>query len=518
MTPNASSFSAALPPSAAWPASVAVVPKSRTSTRPDHRPSNTIVELLKFADSALRAFEDIVWELREQMDAARAQAAECANEMQSELSRNAAMAKRVKTTGWMLTKIAVGYRLHLTRSALSTKASSDRALQKLHRKSARLFAKVSDEQGGAFLKVGQILSSRPDLMPQAWIDELSKLQDSARPEPFARLQSDLAQLGEGLFATFESDPIAAASIGQVHRATLQNGTDVAVKIQRPLIDALIDADMRLLTMFMTAMIPRLPEADYDTILGQIRRAITSETDYTSERQQMNRIGTAIVGLKGVRIPQAFDQASNKRVLTTEFIEGKKISVWLEENRDDKERVSSLLNRLLHAYLHQVLVVGAFQADPHPGNFLVTENDELILLDFGCVQELPEEVRDRYLKLLQAFLVNDEKGLIDHLMALGFRTRSGRPDTLQTFANAMLSEFRKSMMSGASLQWPTQDEMKARMVGLMDSVKDDPVDVLPQEFVMLGRVFLTLGGLFAHYKPSIDIAGMMSMILAASVGR
>jgi ubiquinone biosynthesis protein len=158
--------------------------------------------------------------------------------------------------------------------------------------------------------------------------------------------------------------------------------------------------------------------------------------------------------------------------------------------------------LLEAYLRQVLEVGTFQADPHPGNLLVTPEGKVIVLDFGCAQALPPEVRDRYLALVGSFMTRDRARMAALFDEIGFRTRSGRPDTLHAFADALLTEMLQASLGGG-VRWPTREEFAARMAGLLAACEDDPVVVLPGEFIMIARVFGTLGGLFARYRPDID---------------
>ena len=150
----------------------------------------------------------------------------------------------------------------------------------------------------------------------------------------------------------------------------------------------------------------------------------------------------------------------------------------------------------------MLDAGLFQADPHPGNFLVADDGALVLLDFGCSRVLDAETRRGYRALVQAFLVGDEAGLAAQLGALGFVTESGRPDTLLAFAAALLSSFRRAAASG-SFVWPTRADVIAEAGALAAAATRDPVTRMPADFVLIGRVFGTLAGLFQHYRPAID---------------
>ncbi|HJK91195.1 MAG TPA: AarF/UbiB family protein [Polyangiaceae bacterium LLY-WYZ-15_(1-7)] len=480
-----------------------------TQTRFAPAPSEALPSFtaaLKALDAGLAAIERVAWELREAAQAAAESGAEVMGATRDARLRGA----RLSRAGWMLTKVAASYRLHLTRRAFTSRASAARALPKLHTKNARRFRATSEELGGAFLKVGQMLSTRPDLVPAPWIAELSHLQDAAPPVPFdairAVLEEDLGAPLDERFADFDETPLAAASIGQVHRARTHDGREVAVKVQRPGIRTLVEADLRLLEHFLEALAPSLPPTDMDTIVREARAAVLRELDYDHERARMAELAAFLDAVDGVRAPTPFPELSGPRVITASFERGRKITAALDEWAAAREegdleaaaRLSTALGRVLDAYLRQVLEAGVFQADPHPGNLLVDDAGEVVLLDFGCTQVLERPRRAAYLALFQAFLVNDEAGVEARLVELGFETRSGDSGTLRAFTEALLRDLRGAM--AGEHQWPTQEELMAEAARLKTLSEDDPVETLPGDFIMLARVFATLGGLYAAYRP------------------
>jgi ubiquinone biosynthesis protein len=214
------------------------------------------------------------------------------------------------------------------------------------------------------------------------------------------------------------------------------------------------------------------------------------------------------------------------VLTSRFIDGRKISDFLAEcasRRDagDPEagrRLDRVMSLLLEAYVRMVLEAGVFQADPHPGNLLVTADDELVVLDFGATKLLPREVQDGYLAVVRAFIFGDRQRLAELLAELGFRTASGRPDTLLMFAEILLQTMRQALEHAGSFAWPTKQELLAQASELMRQVERDPVVSLPAEFVMTARVFGTLGGLFMHYRPTIDYKSALLPIIGQALAR
>ncbi len=453
--------------------------------------------LVAVLDAVARGIEQSAWELRGMADDAFATIGASKRWKQ----RQARLAK----AGWMLTKLTASYRLLAIRSAFMSRAGAAARLSKLHAKNARRFYETSVAQGGAFLKIGQILSARPDLLPASWIDEMSKLQDAVPAAPFdairAIVEADLGAPIAERFASFDEQPIAAASIGQVHRAVALDGRELAVKVQRPGIADLVDLDMTLMAAFLQSMRASLPPADYETIIAEVRAMISGELDYASEARAMTRMAGLLGEVEGVSVPRPALELCGPRVLTTPFVRGQKITAALEAQSHDER--SDLLGRLLSAYLHQILVCGMFQADPHPGNFLVADDGTLVLLDFGCTKQLRPEVRAGFSTLTQAILTEDRALMTDLFTRLGFETQSGTPDTLHAFADAMIGRLRAGLASGAAFSWPTRAELLAEASGLLEATERDPVVRIPAEFVMIGRVLGVLGGLFSHYEPSID---------------
>lgn len=425
----------------------------------------------------------------------------------------------------MLARTAAGYRFHRLRSAFVSRARSEELLDELHETSARRFHDVSARHGGAFMKVGQLLSARADVLPEAWIRELAKLQDTAPPVAFdvveRSIEADFGRPISELFTSFENAPLAAASIGQVHRATSPGGAALAVKVQRPGIERRVRIDLELLGAFLESLKASLPDVDYDTIVREIRDNVLAELDYARELETGARLEEFFSDHERILVPRAVRALSSAHVITSEFIEGEKLTVALDAlelraangEPGARQRLSEILGTLLEAYLRQVLEAGVFQADPHPGNVLVTREGKVVLLDFGCAQVLAPETRARYLSLVRAFM----EGRTDRMAALfdelGFRTRSGRPDTLNAFAAALLGELKQAAFGGG-VRWPTRDELGARVNRLLSACQDDPVVRLPGEFIMIARVFGTLGGIFARYKPDLDFTRHILPVLGS----
>lgn len=476
---------------------------------------NEVRAAVTVLDAVLRSVEAVAWETRKlAADAALgfSDAKRGFGDAMGDARRWRHRQARLAVTSWMLTKVASSYRWHELRAAFTSDEAARRYVEGLHAANAARFYATSAEQGGAFLKVGQLLSARPDVMPAAWVTELSKLQDAAPaipwPEVAELLTTELGAPLETHFAAFDTAPIAAASIGQVHRAVTHSGLEVAVKVQRPGIGELVDADMALLELFLESLATMLPRTDYATIAAELTDMIRLELDYRREAEVTARMAGVFPGLPGVRVPRIVPELCTGRVLTTTFERGRKIATVLDElaargDAEGRETLSDLLGRLLEAYLVQVLGRGEFQADPHPGNFLVAEDGALVLLDFGCTKQLPELMRTGFGGLLSSFVCGDTAAMAALFGELGFVTASGRTETLDAFAQILLHQFRLALTSGESFRWPEREEMIEQMADVVEQSRRDPVVRIPPEFVMLGRVFSTLAGLFTHYRPTID---------------
>lgn len=481
-------------------------------------------------DGLLVAVEETAWAARGLAEAAEDVARAGQRDLKArsvDASRMSEDVTRFAQTGWMLTRMAAGYRLHRLQAAFVSRERAKRMLGSLHETSARRFYETSVRHGGAFLKVGQLLSARGDLLPEVWIRELSGLQDRAPTIPFeavrAVIESDFGASVSELFAEFDETPIAAASIGQVHRAVTKDGQVVAVKVQRPGIGPRVEADLGLLETFVQSLDDTLPDADYDTIISQIRRAVLAEVDYVVEAETATTLADFFAGHPSIVVPRPVSNLCSAHVLTTEFAPGEKITIVLDRLATSAAtgdaaahgELSRILGLLLEAYLRQVLEAGVFQADPHPGNLLVTPEGKLVVLDFGCSESMPGDIRGRYLGLLRAFVVGDRMEMARLFGELGFATASGKTDTLEQFAGAFLTEIRQLALSQA-VAWPGREELSRRFGGLLSACHEDPVVSIPGEFVMMGRVFGTLGGLFQTYQPRIDFMQHVLPILGAAL--
>lgn len=264
-----------------------------------------------------------------------------------------------------------------------------------------------EAMGPTFVKLGQILSSRPDLLPAPYVKALSRLQDKVKPFSFAEVerivQSELGARISKAFSFFDSEPLAAASLGQVHRATLRDGRDVVVKVQRPGIREQIAEDFEVieeLLEFLKGHTKIARRYQFDKVLDEFQRTLLHELDYQREAANLRMIAENLKEFPRIRVPLPIADYTTRSVLTMEYVSGQKITKLTPLARTELDG-SGLAEELFKAYLKQVLVDGLFHADPHPGNVYLTERQEVALIDLGMVGRVAPAMQEKLIRLLLA---------------------------------------------------------------------------------------------------------------------
>ena len=281
---------------------------------------------------------------------------------------------------------------------------------------AALPAQLADDleaMGPTFVKVGQVLSSRPDLLPDAYLKSLSRLQDDVKPFPYAEVerivQEELQVRISKAFARFDPEPIAAASLGQVHAAALRDGREVVVKVQRPGVEKQVAEDFEVIAsiaQFLDAHTEIGRRHRFAAMVEELRLSINRELNYEREAQNLESVGRNLERYPLIVIPQPIRDYCTRHVLTMEHISGTKITSLSPVVRLELDG-EALADQLFEAYLKQVLVDGLFHADPHPGNIFITQDSRLALLDLGMVGHTTPAMQSSLLKILIA--VSQGKG-------------------------------------------------------------------------------------------------------------
>ena len=273
-----------------------------------------------------------------------------------------------------------------------------------------------EDLSGAFVKLGQLLSLRGDLIPKEYAREFSKLQDEVKPFKFEKvkeiIEKEFGQHLSKLFLKFDSEPIAAASIGQVHKAMLNNGKVVAVKVQRPNIEKIFETDIQLLyhlAHLVEKHYPELKDYNFMEIVKEFEEYTKNELDYLVEARNIDTFYNNFRN-DPIKIPKVYWNHTTKRVLTMEFIKGVKITET-EKNR------AFYVKQIVESYIKQTMEYGTFHADPHPGNVFVTPGNQLALLDFGIVGHISKELRDNFENVFVALIKGDREMLAESLIDL-----------------------------------------------------------------------------------------------------
>ena len=417
----------------------------------------------------------------------------------------------VKEVMWVVATYKIQAKKHQLLGTTSTPAATHR----LHAANADRLYRMCVELRGALIKLGQLASARVDLLPEPYIEKLSLLQDQVPPVPTpeirARIEKELGSPIEKLFETFDDEPLAAASLGQVHRARLKSGDEVVVKVQVPGVDLLVESDLAALRVIAAALKDLLPQVDLITIANEITRSVRLELDYELEASNATAFHDKYQDRKVAVIPRVFDERCSKRVLTLEWLEGKRLIPYLDaclEDEDGEDDRDWLFELLVKGYASQILEHGLFHTDPHPGNFLVLPGPSLGWLDFGSVQVYGADVRKAYADLAGAIMVNDPEKMAELFEVLGFSGQSGQREELAAFAKVFMAAFRDDL-AGNMADLDPQDQMEKAMA----FVRDNPIVQIPQHFVMLGRVFATVAGYVLHYKPNLSLYKVLLPYLA-----
>ncbi len=346
--------------------------------------------------------------------------------------------------------------------------------------------------GPTFIKIGQALGTRADLLPLAYVKELATLQDQvpafSTAEAFARIESELGRSLRECYAEIDSEPVASASLGQVYRARLASGEEVAVKVQRPNLEQLISFDVAILYKIVkltNRFFPRANEnADWEGMLREFHSTIFEEMDYVKEGRNADRFRYNFRTWQVVRVPKIFWSHTSRRVLTLEFIRGTKVTD-VEQLR--ARRISAVkVNRLLvRTYLKQLLEDGFFHADPHPGNLLVLDSGHLAFFDFGMVGRITPKLQSQMIDAFFHVVGRDVHGLGQDIINLNFLKPGVDPETVRPVVEKLFKVYLNLKLGEVKFKELTYD--------LAEVIYEYPFR-LPANFTYIMRALMTLEGI------------------------
>lgn len=357
-----------------------------------------------------------------------------------------------------------------------------------------------ERMGPTFVKLGQILSSRADLLPKPYLDALARLQDKVKPFSYAEVEEIIScELGgriSKLFQEFDSEPLAAASLGQVHRAVLRSGKAVVVKVQRPEIRKQIAEDLEVLeeiTSFLNEHTKVARRYQFSKIFEEFQKTLIYELDYTREAASMVTIGNNLAEFPNIVVPQPIMDYCSRGVLTMDYIVGKKIPDITPLERTELNGFE-LADELFRAYLKQTLVDGAFHADPHPGNVFLTDNKKIALLDLGMVGRISPEMQEKLIKLLIAIADSHGDTAADLAIQMSQTTEFFREE-----------DFRRAIRGiVADQQDATLDKIDVGRILLeIGKAAGETGLYVPVELTMLGKALLQLDEIGRTLDPKFN---------------
>jgi predicted unusual protein kinase regulating ubiquinone biosynthesis (AarF/ABC1/UbiB family) len=361
------------------------------------------------------------------------------------------------------------------------------------------------ELEGLLIKVGQFLSTRADLLPKAFISQIEDLTDKVPPSDWDEIEKILKNqsLHEN-FLSIEKTAIASASIGEVYKGVLKDGTEVAIKVKRPYIDSIVQTDFTVLAIiiwFADHFVP-IPKGfiNFKVLYQELKQVIERELDYKKELETILFFKERFKEMDIVKIPSVYLELSSSNVLVMEWVEGIRLTDFegLKEVQVSREE---LAQRLIQVFLPQWLEPGKFHADPHPGNVLVSNDGKIILLDFGMIGEISKKDAAHFQSLIESFLAKNYSKAVDCLSQLGFLLPEADLRTIEKLLAELVS-FEPNQLK--------QMDMLAFKKEMNDTIQALPIQV-PTRFVFLGRSFVTIEGIIRNLAPEAELMDLAKSI-------
>jgi len=376
---------------------------------------------------------------------------------------------------------------------------------------------VLEELGPTFIKLGQVLSTRADLLPAEVVNELKQLQDNVPPLPFSEMRGAIeTELGApiaSVFTQFDEEPLASASIGQVYRAQLATDDGqvaVAVKAQRPNVGRTIDRDIDLLYSFATTIERSIPESRAyrpSALVGEFDRAIRAELDFAQEADNAERFADNFAQLKTVRFPKVYREISSKKVITLEFFDGLNVFDAVAKG-SSAERIAK---NAVQVVVKMIFEHGFFHADPHPGNILImgtAEEPVLGLIDLGLVGRLSPRLRDRLIDLLIAAASRDTRVIADVLYGIGRPTKKIDRAAFEADVSRLADKYLGRKLEDVAFAELLRDLTSASLTYGIE---------MPSELLMVGKAMMTVEGIARQIYPEIDLVREIRPYFAEIVG-
>jgi ubiquinone biosynthesis protein len=408
--------------------------------------------------------------------------------------------------------VIASYSSFALRTRLFGRAWRDARVSDVHTRNARRVYSTILRLQGLFIKVGQLLSIMANFLPPEFRAELEALQDQVPPRPYAEIQE---RLGRELdtkmsqFAELDRDPIASASLGQVHAARLVDGTRVAVKVQHRDIDRIVRLDLTTIRRILGIVQWFVPVQGLDAYYHQIKALLSQELDFALEADNIERIAKNFAGDPRVVFPAPVRELSTRRVLTTTYVDGVKISDSTAIGALGVDK-PDLAKRLVRLYCQMIFVDGIYHADPHPGNVLVQSDGAIVLLDFGAVAELSPQMREGIPEFLEGVLRRDTDRLVKSLRKMGFISRTSdeavSEKIIEYFHRRFQEEVRLDSFNLKDIRIDPQRgfenllDLRRMNIGLREL---SGAFHIPKDWVLLERTLLLLYGSCSLLDPELN---------------
>lgn len=408
---------------------------------------------------------------------------------------------RLKAWGWAQLYVLFDLAIRALRYAIFRGAEGSARKEARLEKQASWLRESLIDLGPTFIKIGQALGTRADLLPLAYVKELQTLQDQVPPFPtaeaFARIESELGRSLHECYTEIDNEPIAAASLGQVYRARLASGEEVAVKVQRPNLEETISIDVAILYRLVkltNRFFPRANEnADWEGMLREFHTTIFEEMDYVKEGRNADRFRYNFRTWRAVRVPKVFWSHTNTRVLTLEFFRGTKV-VDVEGLRANGISAVKVNRLLIRTYLKQLLEDGFFHADPHPGNLLVMDSGHLAFFDFGMVGRITPKLQSQMIDAFFHVVGRDVHGLGQDIINLNFLKPGVDPETVRPVVESLFTHYLNLKLGEVNFKELTYD--------LAEVIYEYPFR-LPSNFTYIMRALMTLEGIGVVTDPGFS---------------
>ncbi|HHH27376.1 MAG TPA: AarF/ABC1/UbiB kinase family protein [Polyangiaceae bacterium] len=410
-------------------------------------------------------------------------------------------------TQWLLTKL------------LGERRMAER-WERVHANNARRLYQGFTRLRGVFIKLGQVLSVLGGFLPRAYGQELEKLQDQVPPHPFREMRRRLeGALGDdplSAFASFDETPIAAASLAQVHRATTRDGRDVAVKLLYPNVKALIKTDLGVLKTIEPVMRRAFGLIHTGRVLSQLSDMLDHETDYGNERENIRRMQSLFDERSEIVVPRVVEELCGEGVLTMSFEPGVKITdvERLDDRGVDPEAVAKIL---VDAFFTMLFTDRVFHADPHPGNFLVREGPTLVILDYGAVEPVTDDLAEGMKQVVLGAMMKNDDAILAGVERMGFVAEGGDRELLGKVARDYLKVLKDVRIDNFS----RMDQETVRKLSGFDQTRGKIRELMrnvhyPDGFFYVERTLILLFGLVGKLAPKLGLPGLVAPLASRAM--